>query len=54
MRRELGLKYKRVRVVAPRANMLQPRVQRQRFALTLIEEMHAGKRIINVDESTME
>ena len=50
---ELGLRFKRAKVVNERANLLNSRVQRQRFASKLIEMMFTGKRVINIDESSM-
>ena len=51
MRHELGLKFKKTRIVNSRANLLTSRFQRQQFAMRLISLMVEGKRIINIDES---
>ena len=53
MRCKLGLKYKKSRVVNSRANLLSSRVQRQQFAMRLIQQMVDGKRVINIDESAV-
>ena len=53
MSAHLDLKFKKARVVNERANLLSSRVQRQQFAIKLIGLMHAGKRVINIDESSM-
>ena len=53
MSTELGLRYKRTKPVNNRANKPQALVQRQRFALQLIELMMSGQRIINIDESSV-
>ena len=54
MKVELGMKFKKARVVNHRANLAQQKVQRQFFAMKLIVMMHSGKRVINIDESTMD
>lgn len=53
MRAELGLKFKRMRTVNPRANCNAAMIQRQQFALLLLGQMMEGKRVINVDESAI-
>ena len=53
MRIELGLKFKRMRTVNPRANSNAAMIQRQQFALELLGQMMEGKRVINVDESAL-
>ena len=53
MATELGLRFKRAKVVNERANLLNSRVQRQRFAVKLIRMMSSGKRVINIDESAL-
>ena len=48
MASELGLRFKKARVVNARANLLTSRVQRQQFARKLIGLMFDGKRVINM------
>ena len=50
---ELGLKFKRLKTLNPRANCNAAIIQRQQFALLLLGHMMEGKRIINVDESAL-
>ena len=47
MARNLGLRFKRTKTLAARANSVCCRYQRQQFALRLLEGMMAGKRILN-------
>ena len=51
MRRDLGLRYKKVKQLAPQTNRLKNLVCRQRYALKMLEALASGKRVINVDES---
>ena len=53
MTAELGLKFKRTKTLANRANSVCCLYQRQQFALKLIALMVAGKRIINIDEASL-
>ena len=53
MKSVLRLRYKRSKVLNHRANLPTCLVQRQQYALKLIEIMLSGKRVINIDESTM-
>ena len=53
MRVDLGLKFKRAKPIAARTNTVCCRYQRQQFALRLIAEMSAGKRVINIDEASL-
>ena len=50
---KLGLKFKRTKTLAVRANSICCLYQRQQFARKLIEQMMAGKRIINIDEASL-
>ena len=51
MRRELGLRYKKVKQLAPQTNRLKNLVCRQQYALKMLEVLASGRRVINVDES---
>lgn len=53
MRGELGLKFKKTRPIKLRVNCVSSRYQRQQFALQLIEELMAGKRVLNIDEASL-
>ena len=53
MTAKLGLKFKRTKTLASRANSFCCLYQRQQFALKLIALMIAGKRIINIDEASL-
>ena len=53
MRKELRFIYKAVKPIASRTNIVSCLYQRQQFALRLIDEMMAGKRIINIDEASL-
>ena len=53
MRDGLDLKFKRAKPIAARTNTVCCRYQRQQFALRLIAEMSAGKRVINIDEASL-
>ena len=50
---ELGLRFKMLKAVNPRTNCDRAMVQRQQYALFLLNEMLEGKRIINIDESAV-
>jgi len=51
MKREMKLRYHRMRKVQPRANSERCLVLRQQYALSLLQILDQGKRIINVDET---
>ena len=51
MKNALKFKFKRVSATATRTNVVSCRYQRQQFALRLIDELMAGKRVINIDEA---
>ena len=51
MRQDLGLRYKKVKQLAPQTNRLKNLVCRQRYALKMLEALACGRRVINVDES---
>lgn len=53
MRKELQCIYKTCEPIEGRTNIVSCRYQRQQFALRLIDEMMAGKRIINIDEASL-
>lgn len=53
MRDELGLKFKRTRPILARTNCISSRYQRQQSALHLIDELMAGKRVLNIDEASL-
>ena len=53
MRGELGLKFKKSRPIVLRVNCVSCRYQRQQFALRLIDELMAGKRVLNIDEASL-
>lgn len=45
------MRYKKIKRIAFQGNAEKNLVLRQRFGMKLIELLHAGKRIINVDET---
>ena len=51
LRDELHMRYKKIKHVSVHANSQKNLVLRQQFALELIKHIHAGKTILNVDES---
>ena len=51
LREDLGLRYKRVKTIAYQGNMERCLVLRQQYALAMIELLHSGKRILNIDET---
>ena len=51
MRNELGLRYKKVKQLAPQTNKLKNVLCRMRYAMTMLEVLACGMRVINVDES---
>ena len=53
MRKEIRFIYKTCEPIEGRTNVVSCRYQRQQFALRLIDEMMAGKRIINIDEASL-
>ena len=53
MQTNLGLKFKKMKTLAARANSVCCLYQRQQFAITLIKLMMSGKRILNVDEANL-
>ena len=50
---ELGLRFKCLKAINPRTNCDRAMIQRQQYALFLLNEMLEGKRIINIDESAV-
>ena len=53
MTSQLGLKFKRMKTLATRANSICCLYQRQQFALKLISLMMTGKRVLNIDEASI-
>ena len=51
MRRELGLRFKKIKPLAPQTNRLRNVVCRMRYAMMMLEVLSCGMRVINVDES---
>lgn len=51
LRNELHMRFKKVKPVSVHANSKKNLVLRQQFALELIKQLHAGKTILNVDET---
>ena len=51
MKDDMGMRYRRIQVVALHTNSEKNRILRQRFAIELVTLLNQGKRIINVDES---
>ena len=47
----MNLRYKRLKYGAPEANSERCLVQRQQYALKMLDLLHQGKRVYNVDES---
>ena len=51
MRRELRLRFKKIKPLVPQTNRLRCVLCRQQYAMTMLEALASGKRVINVDES---
>ena len=51
MKKDLGMKFKRIKSISNQGNSPRNLVLRQQFALKLIQLMTAGKTIINIDET---
>ena len=51
MKHELGLRFKKIKPLAPQTNRLRNVLCRMRYAMTMIEILACGMRVINVDES---
>ena len=51
LRRGLGLRFKKIKQLAPQTNSLKNVVCRQRYALAMLDALAGGRRVINVDES---
>ena len=51
MRRELGLRFKKIKPLVPQTNRLRCLLCRQQYAMTMLEVLASGKRVLNVDES---
>ena len=51
LRRWLGLRFKKIKQLAPQTNSLKNVVCRQRYALAMLDALAGGRRVINVDES---
>ena len=53
MKKDFKLSFIKVKKLAPQANSDLNLVLRQQFALKLMEHLHEGKRVINIDETWM-
>lgn len=51
MSKQLGMSYRKIRLISPATNSLRNLILRQKYALRLIEVLKQGKRVINIDES---
>ncbi len=51
MKNDMGMRYRRIQVVALHTNSVKNRILRQQFAIQMVNLLNQGKRIINVDES---
>jgi hypothetical protein len=51
MRRDLGLRFKKIKQLAPQTNRLKNVICRQRYAMMMLEVLACGMRVINIDES---
>ncbi len=51
MRCELGLRFKKIKQLAPQMNRLKNVLCRQQYAMRMLEVLASGKRVINIDES---
>lgn len=51
MRIELGLRFKKIKQLAPQMNKLKNVLCRQQYAMRMLKLLASGKRVINVDES---
>ena len=49
MKKNLGMSYKKIHPVTLRTNSERNLVLRQQFALTLIQLLQSGKRVLNID-----
>ena len=51
MNEDMGLRYRRTRKIVVQANSQRCLVERQQYALIMLNQLEAGKRIIVVDET---
>ena len=51
MRGELGLRFKKIKPLVAQTNRLRCVLCRQQYAMTMLEVLASGKRVLNVDES---
>ena len=51
MKKVLGLRYRKIRRHPIQANSERCLVQRQQYALGMLDVLASGKRVLNVDES---
>lgn len=51
MKKELNMRYRKIKDITKNSNSEKNQVLRQQFALNLIKILQMGKRIINVDET---
>ena len=51
MKYELGLRFKKIKPIAPQTNRLRNVLCRMQYAMMMLEVLSCGMRVINVDES---
>ena len=51
MKYELGLRFKKIKPLVAQTNRLRCLLCRQQYAMTMLEVLASGKRVLNVDES---
>jgi hypothetical protein len=51
LKTELGMSYRRIKWIPKQGNGARSLVLRQKFGQFLLQQLHSGKRILNVDES---
>ena len=51
LRHDLGLRFRKVKTIPYQGNMQRCLVLRQKYALTMIEILLSGKRVLNIDET---
>ena len=47
----MRLSFVKVKKLHPNANTIRTKIQRQQYAISMLELMESGKRIINIDET---
>ena len=51
MKKDLGMSYRKIQPVTLRTNSERNLVLKQKFALTLIQLLQSGKKVLNIDQT---